>query len=328
MTEKIEISHRTIVFTVFFLLLLWVLFQIRQIILALFVSIILMSALNPAVDRLERLRIPRALGILLVYVFILGAIGVVLTGVIPPLVDQTAALVSQRPDFLDKVGLAAIDQSIITSQISQLGSIPANLFKLSMAIFGNFLAILLMAIITFYLLLERKKLDRYLLILFGKKDEGRAEKLIDKIEERLGGWIRAQIVLMFFIGTVSYVGLRLLGVEFALPLAILAGILEIVPSIGPIISSIPAILAGLTVSPLLALAVAALYFLIQQFENVVMVPKIMEKVVGVNPLVTILSLTVGFKLAGIAGAVLAVPVVLVAQVIMAEVFTSKHLQEL
>jgi predicted PurR-regulated permease PerM len=321
MPQKVEISHRTIIFTVFFLLFLWVLIQIRQIILAIFVSLILMSALNPAVDRLEKLKIPRALAILLIYIVFLGSIGIILTGIIPPLVEQTSALTSQMPEFLDQVGLAAIDQAVIASQISQLGSIPANLFKLSVTIFSNFLAVLLIVIIAFYLLLERKNLDRYLLVLFGK-DEGRAAKLVDKIEERLGGWVRAQITLMFFIGLASYVGLRLLGIEFALPLALLAGILEIVPNIGPIFSSLPAILAGLVVSPVLALAVAALYFLIQQFENAVVVPKVMERVAGVNPLVTIISLTVGFKLAGIAGAVLSVPIVLVAQVIVAEVLPS------
>ncbi len=328
MPQKIEISHRTIIFTVLFLFLLWVLVQIRQIILAVFVSIILMSALNPAVDRLERLKIPRSLAILLIYVVIFGGVGVVISGLIPPLADQTGTLLDRLPDYLQEVGLPPIDERIISSQISQLGSIPANLLRFSITIFGNLLAFFVLIVITFYLLLERKNLDRYLLLLFGKEDESRAEKLIDKIEERLGGWIRAQVTLMIFIGLVTYIGLRLLGIDSALPLALLAGILEIVPNIGPVLASIPAILAGLAMSPLLALAVVALYFLIQQFENYVVVPKVMEKVAGVNPLVTILSLTIGFKLAGIAGAVLSVPVVLVIQVIAAEFFASKGLQEL
>jgi predicted PurR-regulated permease PerM len=328
MPQKIEVSHRTIIFTVFFLLLLWMLFQIRQIILALFVSLILMSALNPAVDRLERLKIPRALAIIAVYILIFGGIGLILTGLIPPLIDQTATLTARLPGYLEDLGLPAIDERIISSQISQLGSIPANLLRLTLTVFGNLLAFFILIVITFYLLLERKNLDRYLYLLFGKKDEGRAEKLVDKIEERLGGWIRAQITLMVFIGIITYAGLRLLGIDFALPLALLAGALEIVPNIGPVLASIPAILAGLAISPLLALAVAALYFLIQQFENVVVVPKVMEKVAGVNPLATILSLAIGFKLAGIAGAVLSVPVVLVAQVIAAEFFAAKYLQEL
>jgi len=133
---------------------------------------------------------------------------------------------------------------------------------------------------------------------------------------------------MTIVGVLSFVGLRLLGIEFALPLAILAGLLEIIPNIGPIVSAIPAVLSGLTVSPLMGLAVAALYFLIQQIENSIIVPRVMQKVVGVNPLVTILSLAIGFKLAGVAGAILAIPVVLVIQVATSEIFTSKRLQNL
>ncbi|HUS52126.1 MAG TPA: AI-2E family transporter [Candidatus Bathyarchaeia archaeon] len=326
MPQKVEISHRTIIFTVFFLLSLWALFQIKQIILAVFVSIILMSALNPAVDWLERFKIPRALAIIIVYIFIFGGIGVLLTGLIPPLVDQTTVLVSRLPSYLEEVGLPAIDERIVSSQISQLGSIPANLVRLTLTVFGNLLAFFILLVITFYLLLERKNLNRYLLIVFGKKDEGKAERLIDKVEERLGGWIRAEMTLMVFIGIITYLGLRLLGTEFALPLALLAGVLEIVPNIGPVLASIPAILAGLAISPLLALAVAALYFLIQQVENVWLVPKVMEKVAGVNPLVTILTLAIGFKLAGALGAVLSVPIVLVAQVVIAEFFSAKNLQ--
>lgn len=326
MPQKVEISHRTIIFTVFFLLSLWALFQIKQIILAVFVSIILMSALNPAVDWLEKFRIPRALAIIIIYILIFGGIGILLTGLIPPLVDQTTILVSRLPSYLEEVGLPAIDERIVSSQISQLGSIPANLLRLTLTVFGNLLAFFILLVITFYLLLERKNLNRYLLIIFGKKDEGKAERLIDKVEERLGGWIRAEVTLMAFIGIITYLGLRLLGTEFALPLALLAGVLEIVPNIGPVLASIPAILAGLAISPLLALAVAALYFLIQQVENVWLVPKVMEKVAGVNPLVTILTLAIGFKLAGALGAVLSVPIVLVAQVVIAEFFSAKNLQ--
>jgi predicted PurR-regulated permease PerM len=328
MPQKVEISHRTIIFAVFFLLFLWLLFQIRQIILALFVSLILMSALNPAVDWLEKFKIPRALAILFIYILIFGGIAIILTGLIPPLVDQTTTLVNRLPSYFEAIGLPEVDDRIISSQISQLGSIPANLLRLTLSVFGNLLAFFILLVITFYLLLERKNLDRYLLIVFGKKDEGKAVKLVDKIEERLGGWIRAEATLMGFIGIITYLGLRLLGVDFALPLALLAGILEIVPNIGPVLASIPAILAGLAISPLFALAVAALYFLIQQIENVWLVPKVMEKVAGVNPLVTILALAIGFKLAGAFGAILSVPVVLVGQVVAAEFFATKHLQEL
>ena len=328
MPSKIEISHRTIVFTVFFLLGLWLLFQIRQIILALFVAVVLMSALNPLVDRMVRKYFPRVLAILLVYAVILAGFILIVASVVPPLVEQTGSLINQVPLQIQQLGILGIDSSLLVSQMPNLAEIPANILKFSLGLFSNVVGILAIFLITFYLLLERKNLRHHLIVLFGEGQEKKAADFIDKAEKRLGGWVRGEIVLMVIIGVMTYFGLRILGIEFALPLALLAGVLEIVPNIGPILSAVPAVIAGLAVSPLMGLAVAALYFLVQQLENSLIVPKVMERATGVNPLVTILSLAIGFKLGGIVGAILAVPVVLLLQVVASEVFTSKRFQNL
>jgi predicted PurR-regulated permease PerM len=319
--KKIEISHRTIIFTVFFLISLWLLWQVRQIILGLFVSVVLMAAINPAIDRMERIKIPRILSILFVYILILGVLGLIIAGIIPPLIDQTTTFISKVPNLIG--GIPFIDKQIFDDQIRQLGSIPANLVKISVSIFTNLIGIFALLVITFYLLLERKNLDHYLHILFGGDGEEKAERFVDKLEKKLGGWVRAELSLMAIVGIMSYFGLRLLGIDFALPLALLAGIFEIIPNIGPVISAVPAILIGLAISPMTALAVGALYFLIQQIENSLIVPQIMAKETGVNPLVTIVSLMVGFKIGGVAGAILAIPVVLLGQIIASEVFSFK-----
>lgn len=328
MPRKIEISYRTIVFTVFFLILLWLLFQIRQILIGLFIAVVLMAAINPVIDRMERFKIPRLLGILLIYVLIFVLFGVIVGGVVPPLIDQTRTLVTRLPEYIEGISIPIFGQRLIDFQFSQLGSLPTNLVKISFSIFSNLLSGLLILVITLYLLLERKNLNRYLHVLFGGDGEVKAEKLIKEIESQLGGWVRAEMTLMVIIAAMTYVGLRLLGIDFALPLALLAGLFEVFPNFGPALSSIPAILAGLAVSPLMALAVAALYFLIQQIENIFVVPQVMSREAGVNPLVTIVALAVGFSLAGIIGAVLAVPVVLMAKVIASEVFASNRFKHL
>lgn len=328
MSRKIEISHRTIIFTVLFLLGLWFLFQIRQIILVLFVAVILMSALNSPVARLENLRLPRWLAILFLYFLILGVIGVTVGVVIPPLIDQTVAFINRTTFYLKDIRAFGFDANFIASQVSQLGPLSSNLLRVTLGFFSNLVGIVFLLVVTFYLLLERKNLKHYLLILFGEGGEKRAEEFVDKIEMRLGGWVRGEAVLMSIIGLMTYIGLRILGIEYALPLAILAGLLEVIPNIGPIISAVPAVLLGLTISPIMGLAVAALYFLIQQLENTIIVPKVMEKAVGVNPLVVILSLAIGFKLAGVVGAILAMPVVLVIQVVVREFFASEKFQNL
>ena len=328
MPSKIEVSHRTIIFTTFFLIGLWLLLQIMQIILALFVAVVLMSALNPLVDKMERKYFPRILAIILVYAVILSGFILIIASVIPPLVEQTSILINQAPLQIQQLGFLGIDPNLLISQMPNLAEIPANILKFSLGLFSNIVALLAVFLITFYLLLERKDLQHHLIVLFGEGQEKRAADFINKAEKRLGGWVRGEIILMTIIAVMTYFGLRILGIEFALPLALLAGVLEIVPNIGPIISSVPAIIAGLAISPLMGLAVAALYFLIQQLENTLIVPKVMEKTAGVNPLVTILSLAIGFKLGGIIGAILAVPVVLLLQVVASEVFTSKRFQNL
>ena len=128
-----------------------------------------------------------------------------------------------------------------------------------------------------------------------------------QIEEKLGNWLRGQIVLSVSIGVTTWVVLTLLGVDFAFPLAVIAGILEIIPTIGPIISAVPAIIVALNISPILAGVVAISYFLIQLLENNILVPRIMQRAVGLNPIVIIIGIIVGSRLLGVAGALLAIP---------------------
>jgi predicted PurR-regulated permease PerM len=325
MPRKVEISHKTVIFTVLFLLGLWFIFQIRDILAIIFVAIVLMSALKPAVDILERKRIPRALGIFLMYIFLWAVMALIIAVVVPPLVTQTQSLIKILPTAIADIEiLSGIDQQAVSEQVfSRLGSLPADIFRVTLGVFSNIVSVLTIMFIAFYLLLERKYLDRYLAILLGNDKPARTTKVINEIERRLGGWVRGELILMLFVGILTYIGLLILGVDIALPLAIIAGLLEIIPNLGPTISAIPAILVALTIHPLIALATAALYFLVQLVENNILVPKIMQRAVGVNPLVSILGLMVGFRLAGPAGAILAIPLIISVQTIAQEVFSIK-----
>lgn len=323
MPKKIEISHRTIIFTVAFLLLLWVLFQVREIILMLFISLILMSAFNPAVNWLEKLHLPRSIAILIIYSLVWTVVGLVVAGIVPALVDQTGRLIHIIPAAISRVELFNANQEAITQQLlSQIGTLPENLLKFTVSLFGNLLAVFTTLVITFYLLLERKHLNTHLSTLWKGDKQDRIYRTINEIERRLGSWVRGELILMLAVGVFTYIGLLILGVEIALPLAILAGILEIIPNIGPTISAVPAVLVALTIHPLTAVATASLYLLVQQIENHLLVPKIMQRAVGVNPLVSILGLLIGFRLAGPAGAVLAIPTIIVTHIIGLEYFKS------
>lgn len=314
--QKIEITHRTIIFTVLFLLGLYFLFQIRYIVLFLFIAVIFMSALSPWVDRLEKRRIPRGLSTVILYILIWALISFSVASLVPPLVEQSARFLTRLPADVERLSQGRFDLSLLQPQ---LASLPQNLLKIIVGAFNNVVSLFTLMVIVYYLILERKNLHKYLLFLFGNNDrEVRAEAFINKLEKKLGGWVRGQLLLMLFVGVLSYIGLVFLGIEFAIPLAFLAGILEIVPNIGPTFAAIPAILVALGSSPVLALATVALYFVIQQVENNFLVPKVMSKAVGLSPLVVIVSLMVGFKLAGIAGAILAIPMVLLLEIIASD----------
>ena len=262
---------------------------------------------------------------MLAYIVLISLVVLSLSSVISPLIGQTTELVEHLPDIFNQLGvwlaglgIPGINGNLLSAQASQLGALPGNLVHFVIFLFSNLIGVVTVLVITFYTLLERRNLDHYILLAFGQDREKQAKLFVEKLETRLGGWVRGELVLMLTVGLLSYVGLRLLGIDYALPLAIIAGFLEILPNIGPIISAIPAILVALTISPLMSVVVAALYFLIQQLENTLLVPNVMKRATGVNPLVTIIALAIGFKLGSTAGAVLAVPILIVLQTILTD----------
>lgn len=317
MPRKIEISYRTIVFTVLFLVSLKLLVQVKDVILMVFLAFILMSALNPAVDRLEKLKIPRSIAILILYLLIVAVVGLTLGIVVPPLAIQTGNLIRSLPESLSHIELFNTNQQAITEQLLvQIGSLPQDLLRITFDFFGNIISVLTTLVISFYLLLERKNLNKYLGILLGKNSPDLVLKTITEIERRLGGWVRGELFLMLCVGVFTYIGLIVLGIDNALPLAIIAGLLEIVPNIGPTISAVPAVLIALTIHPFKAIATIALYFLVQLAENHLLVPNIMKRAVGVNPLVSIIGLIIGFKIYGPMGAIISIPLIIMIHTIV------------
>lgn len=319
-TNRVEISYRTIASITLFIILLWFLYAIRSVLVALFIATILMFALNPLVSYLEKKHIPRGLASILLLIFVLLIFSGMVASIIPAVIEQSKNLIIQIPLAIKQIGLPSIEQRVLSDQ---LGSIPGNIARIVISAFSNIVALFTLLVVTYYLLSERKYLHRYLVAFFKDANlEKRVEEFIDKLEHQIGGWVRGQVTLMLIIGVLTYIGLLLIGVSYALPLAIIAGILEIIPNIGPTLAMIPAVLVTLSI-PVTTLATIALYFLIQQFENSIVVPKVMQRAIGIRPLVTITLLMVGFKLAGGMGAILAIPAYLTLKVIFEEFFIDK-----
>lgn len=305
--QRVEISYKTIIFIVVLSIFLAFLWQLRSLLILLYVCFIFMAAINHTINRLEKYKIPRALTIFFVYLLIIAAISFALASIIPVLVEQTNALIVALPDIMRNTqffGTSAIDWS---SQFKILETLPANIAKATVSVFSNVLSTLIIFMITFYLLEERKNLGKYSFEFFGQKGKDKTLKILDQLETRLSSWVNAQLFLMVIVGLLSYFGYFILGLNYAVPLAIVAGLLEVVPNIGPTIAAILAAFVGLTVSPLTAVLAIIWGTIVQQLENNFIVPKVMKETVGINPLITLLVLAAGAKIGGVVGALLSIP---------------------
>lgn len=324
MMRKVEISHKTIIFTVVFAILLWFLYLIRDVIFAVFASFLIMAILNPLVTRLTKFKIPRGVSVLLVYILVVGILGAVVASIITPLINETSGFATGLPKYLENAGiLSFLGQQTTSNLLSQLVRIPGQVITLSVSFFSNMVMVIGSLVFAFYLLLAREKLEIQLSSFLGGEKGKRIAKMIDNLEFRLGGWMRGQLLLMLAIGLATFLGLILLGIPYALPLAILAGLLEIVPTIGPIVAAIPSVIIGFGISPFIGFAAAFWGLLVHQIENYLLVPKIMEKSVGVSPIVTLLTLAIGAKLAGIAGVFISMPVLITSQVLLKEYLSNR-----
>jgi predicted PurR-regulated permease PerM len=311
MTEhNVSISYRTILLTIFTLIGLLVIFLIKDILLAIFLAVIIMSALNPAVTSLEKKKIPRPLGIFLMYVTIIGILALLIFLIVPPLGKELNNLlkVFKINDLPTVFSELKFDINGISTLLSQYGGSVGSLINILTSTFSSIIFFFTTLVLGFYLLLERKELhEKGQWLIQSGRVQNMAEQMIDEMEIQLGGWVRGQSMLMIVIGLITFISLTLLNVPYALPLAVLAGLLEILPNIGPTIAAMPAIFVAFLVDPRMALIVMLFYIIVQQIENNLLVPKIMKAAVNVDPLVSIVAVLIGVQLGGVLGALLAIP---------------------
>lgn len=315
MLRKIDISHRTIIFTVLFLLGLWLLYFVRGILLMLFVAFLLTTILDPFVNLLTRIKINRNLAVVLSFVLVIGTLGGVIALIAPALVQETTNFINALPTYLSNIGVdMSVTNNLITGLVQQIGGV----LNFTFSVFSNVFSVITILVFTFYMLLGYSSMKEQITTLIGDERGKRIYDLVSAIETRLGRWSRGESILMLSVALGNYLGYLLLGIPFALPLAVLTGIFEIIPTLGPIISAVPAVLIGFGISPFVGIGAVVVAFVVNQLENYVLVPKIMQRSVGVSPLLVLISVAIGVKIAGIMGALIAVPFVITLQVIIKE----------
>ncbi len=295
---------------ILFLAFAWLLFQVKEIIIALFASYIIMAALKPAVIWMQYKNVPRVAAITVSYLSVLLLLVLLIFPLVPFFTEQVNKLLLNFPTFVNNAAQAfglEIDEGSI-SQVFPVEGVGQNLFAFAGGVFGGLFSIIAAFVISIYMLVEYTSIREGLLDFFPKNKRAKVGSIVDQIEDKLGAWFRGQIVLSIFIGIVTWIALTALQLgQYALPLAVLAGMLEIVPTVGPILAAIPAVIIGLSISPTLALILVLVYVGIQILENNILVPRIMQRAVGLSPIVVILGITIGSKFFGIAGALLSIP---------------------
>lgn len=279
-----------------------------------------MAALMPAVHFLKRKKFPQILAVLIPYVAIVLLIFLLVVPLIPFVGGQITSLLNGFPKYLDQAATffgIQLNQAQIQNYFStEVGNIGKNAIGVTSRVFGGLLSVLTVLVVSFYFLNYSDVFKRKVAALFEVDDREHIKETLQLIDYKLGAWMRGQIVLCVVIGLATFIALSILQLPYALPLALIAGMLEVLPTLGPILSAVPAVIVALTISPAMAIAVVITYLLIQMLENNLLVPKIMQHAVGLNPVVVILSIMIGANLMGVVGALLAIPFVTFAIVVV------------
>lgn len=333
-------AARVVWSTALAVVILWAMYLARDALLIVYISGLLAIGFGPVVHAIEHQalvpvarRLPRWFAIFVVYVVIVGVLTVAGLLVLPPLVVQAQELWTRVPTLLDRGQSILMRYGLLTHRITleeAVRSSPASpgtaMDTVAMAVTrvaGGLFGILTIFVLTFYLLLESNTLFAGFARLFPRRDRRRVEEAARKISTKVSAWLNGQLMLAGTIGASTAVGLFLLGVPYFYVLALIAGFGEMIPVVGPILSAIPAVLVALAISPKTALFVLIFFFIQQQVENHLLVPRVMERQVGVSAVTVIVAFLVGGSLLGITGAVLAVPSAAILQVVLRELLDER-----
>lgn len=319
----IEINTGTILRFVLVILFFIFLYILKDVLIIFLFALIIASAISPFANWLDEKGFPRLLGVLLLYLVILFLIVGVLSLIIPYVSQDINQLTSTLPQLVTKVSTSLdkvqqgspqyLDfiseiQNILQGFSDYLQQSAQSIIGLIISIFGGVASAIAILIISFYLSVTKKGIESFLGSIVPEKYEDYAIHLWKRAELKVGLWLQGQLLLGLVMGLLVYVGLSLMGIKFALILGFLAAILEIVPIVGPVLAAIPAIIIAFLLSPALGLWVIVFYVIVQQLENHLLVPVVLGKTVGLNPVVVIIALLTGQQLAGIPGMILSVPV--------------------
>ena len=326
------------IFVVCVFLTFWLLYRLRDVLFLFFVAIVVGTAIRPAVDWLHRRGVPRATGVIVLYILIAGVLIGFLAMILPLLADQATEISRTLPEYYTSFRGALVDsgnrllQNIglrLPTQISILVNRTPNTEEVVDQVGQTFLYInlvlkgllgtLVVFLLAYYWTQEGNFILRSLLRITPPQRKKNIREFLQLAEMKLGGYIRGQGLLCLAVGVTAFIAYLLIGLPYTLVLAIFAGVMEMVPIFGPALGAVPALLVALSIDPSKAIWVVVATTLIQLLENTVLVPRIMKHSVGVNPIITLLSLIAFGSVFGFVGALLALPLAAIIQLLVSRV---------
>ncbi len=335
---NINITSGTIIKTIAIFILLYFIYLISDILILFFVSLVFSSALDPWVDKLKKRKVPRSVSVLMLYFVLLAFLVMTLYLILPPIINEINGISNNSPSYFEslsskfsllkdyslKYGLLDNTKSSLDIFTGYLQNTASGVFLTLFNIFGGIFSFVLILVLTFYMVVEESAIKKLVWSLAPEKHQTYIMHLINRIQFKMGHWLRGQLIVSLSLAVMSYVGLLILGVNYALVLALLVGFFSFIPYMGAILGALPAIFLAFTQSPLLAFLAVILFYIVHFIEGNFLQPKIMQKAVGLSPIISILAILAGFKLAGFIGAILSIPVTTALSVFIKDIFKSKE----
>lgn len=299
---------------------LWVLHDLALLILT---AIVIASAIEPGVVFFSKRNIPRVLSVLLMYLLVFGSLFSVVYYFLPPIIADAHGLFVSAPQYLDSLnippsilpqfsasgeqGVSGVVQTLFSFQ-NAFADTSEGTFRVVAAIFGGIFSFMIVVVLSFYFAIQETGVEQFLRLILPRRQEEYVVSLWHRAQRKIGLWMQGQVLSSLIGGVIAYLGLLILGVPYALFLAVFTAAAMLVPIFGSFMAAIPAILVAYTAGGApLALIVGGLYLIINQFEAHLIHPLVVNKVVGIPPLLIILALIVGEQLAGFLGVLLAIP---------------------
>lgn len=340
---KIDLSTMSWLRLIMILLLLLFIFVIKNVLVILFLALLLSSVLEPAVRMLVSRRLPKGIATLIVYLGILIGLGLFLTLVIAPINNEAKQLGIKIPVYIEKIsngeipGIQAFmkNPAFFSHFIAELKVMQTNLVEWTTtgvyssftSIIGGIFSAIVVIVISFYLIVEDESLKKTIKMVVPANYQPYLVQLFKKIQNKIGLWARAYILMATIVWFLVFILLTILRVPYALVLSLFAAITEIVPMVGPLIAAVPAVIIAFFDSPLKALFVMIGFTIINLIESHLLTPKIMQKAVGLNPVIVILVVLTGAKIGGILGVLLAIPVTTAFSVFIADFFPEEQVNK-